>query len=159
MKYIRLTKEQFEALHEEFARFLATQSITADEWTKLKEEQPELAEAELDLFSDLVWEGVIQKAEYLEKIDSNQLFLFRIEESDMKLIALKVKDTSKDITQTEDFQWLLKNYMSDEVEVFQSSKPFSEDKHAEIFELLKMGSAISKGEWYTFFDGVISSEE
>ncbi len=155
MKYIRLTKEQFEALHEEFARFLATQSITADEWAKLKVEKPEVAEAELDIFSDLVWEGVLRNVEYLEKIDPNQLFLFRIDESEMKLIALKVKDTSRDITSTDDFQWLLKNYSADSVEIFRSSKGYSEDKYAEIFEMLKMGSAISKGEWYRYFEGVI----
>ena len=32
-----LTKEQLEELHEEFARFLATQSITADEWDQVVE--------------------------------------------------------------------------------------------------------------------------
>ena len=37
MKYTRLTKEQFEELHQEFINFLATQSITADEWKNLKE--------------------------------------------------------------------------------------------------------------------------
>ena len=36
MKYARLTKEQFEELHQEFINFLATQSITADEWEDIK---------------------------------------------------------------------------------------------------------------------------
>jgi hypothetical protein len=31
MKYRKLTKEQFESLHEEFAQFLATQKIDVDE--------------------------------------------------------------------------------------------------------------------------------
>ena len=44
MKYTRLTKEQFEELHQEFINFLATQSITADEWLKLKEDKPEVIE-------------------------------------------------------------------------------------------------------------------
>ncbi|MCB0467853.1 MAG: hypothetical protein KDC64_06540, partial [Aequorivita sp.] len=66
MKYARLTKEQFEELHQEFINFLATQSITADEWKKLKIEKPEVAEQELDIFSDLIWEGVLNKVKYLE---------------------------------------------------------------------------------------------
>ena len=41
MKYSRLTKEQFEELHQEFINFLATQSITADEWTNLKANKPD----------------------------------------------------------------------------------------------------------------------
>ena len=40
MKYRQLTKEQFEGLHEEFAHFLATQSIDAKEWNQIKKEKP-----------------------------------------------------------------------------------------------------------------------
>ena len=63
MKYRRLTKEQFEELHQEFINFLATQQVTADEWENLKKNKPDLAETELDVFSDLIWEGVLNKAE------------------------------------------------------------------------------------------------
>ena len=36
MKYARLTKEQFDELHAEFASFLATQAIDKAEWDSLK---------------------------------------------------------------------------------------------------------------------------
>ena len=49
MKYTRLTKEQFEELHQEFINFLATQSITAEEWEDIKKNKPEAAEQELSL--------------------------------------------------------------------------------------------------------------
>ena len=55
MQYTRLTKEQFEALHESFSKFLATQSIAAPEWHTIKKDNPKLAEELLDVFSDLVW--------------------------------------------------------------------------------------------------------
>ena len=51
MKYSRLTKEQLEELHQEFINFLATQSITADEWSDIKINKPEVAEEELDAVS------------------------------------------------------------------------------------------------------------
>jgi len=50
MKYKRLTKEQFEELHQEFATFLATQSIDKKEWDEIKVNTPEVAEQELDVF-------------------------------------------------------------------------------------------------------------
>ena len=50
MKYRQLTKEQFEGLHEEFAHFLATQSIDAKEWTQIKKEKPTVAEDEMNVF-------------------------------------------------------------------------------------------------------------
>lgn len=68
MKYQRLSKEQFEELHQEFINFLATQSITSDEWEEIKTNKPEVAEQELDVFSDLIWEGVLNKVEYIEHI-------------------------------------------------------------------------------------------
>ena len=41
MKYTRLTKEQFEELHQEFANFLASQNIDKTEWEQIKAEKPE----------------------------------------------------------------------------------------------------------------------
>ena len=55
MKYARLTKEQLEELHVEFANFLASQQIDKGEWQQLKIDKPEIAEQEIDIFSDLVW--------------------------------------------------------------------------------------------------------
>ena len=76
MKYTRLTKEQFEELNQEFINFLATQSITAKEWKEIKELKPAVAEEELDVFSDLVWEGVLSKVDYLENIAPQHMYLF-----------------------------------------------------------------------------------
>ncbi|MBT8274298.1 MAG: hypothetical protein KJO77_10855, partial [Bacteroidia bacterium] len=98
MKYTRLSKEQFEELHPEFINFLATQSITADEWKAIKENKPEIAEQELDVFSDLVWEGVLQKATYVENISPQHMYLFHFKETQIKLIGLKLLTTEIDLT-------------------------------------------------------------
>ena len=44
MEYKRLSTEQFEALHQEFATFLAANSIDKKEWDRLKEYEIEIAE-------------------------------------------------------------------------------------------------------------------
>ena len=103
MKYTRLSKEQFEELHQEFINFLATQSITADEWNDLKTNKSEVAEQELDVFSDLVWEGVLTKAEYLENISPQHLYLFHLAGQRIELIGLKVTNDSVDLTTREGF--------------------------------------------------------
>ena len=90
MKYTRLTKEQLEELHKEFINFLATQSITADEWEDIKKNKPEVAEQEIDVFSDLVWEGVLKKAKYLENISAQHMYLFHLDEKQIELIGLKI---------------------------------------------------------------------
>jgi len=39
---------------------LASQQIDKVEWEQLKEEKPEIAEQEIDIFSDLLWNGVLK---------------------------------------------------------------------------------------------------
>src|SRR5690554_7284010 len=85
MKYTRLTKEQLEELHQEFINFLAAQSITGEEWEALKKNSPEVAEDELDVFSDLIWEGVLSKVRFVENISAQQMHLFRSEEHTSEL--------------------------------------------------------------------------
>lgn len=156
MKYTRLTKEQFEELHLEFINFLATQSITKDEWEEIKKNKPEVAEQELDIFSDLIWEGVLSKVKYVEHISPNQLHLFFLDESNMKLIALKINHDDIDLMTKEGFDWLRSNLMSDKIEIFNSSKDYSEDKGRDKFELIYKGGNITKGELYKFFDNLIN---
>lgn len=149
MKYTRLTKEQLEELHTEFITFLATQTITAEEWKKIKEEQPEVAEDELDIFSDLIWEGALSKAFYLENISKSQLFLFHFDTSAMHLFLIKIKDVVVDLFTKEGANWLEKNIVEeDKVEILRASKEYSEDKNLHKFQLIQQGAFISNGEKY-----------
>ncbi|QQX78259.1 MULTISPECIES: DUF6495 family protein [Aequorivita] len=156
MKYARLTKEQFEELHQEFINFLATQSITADEWKKLKIEKPDVAEQELDVFSDLIWEGVINKVKYLEHISPKQLMLFHVSEAFMELIAIKIDDDSIDITTEYGYKWLQQNLHDDSVNLYTSTKAITDDRNKDIFVLIQQGSVITKGELYTYFSDLLS---
>lgn len=156
MKYSRLTKEQFEELHKEFINFLATQSITADEWTKIKKDKPEVAEQELDVFSDLVWEGVLSKVNYLEHISANQIHLFHCLDNDMRLIALKVKNKSIDLTSNEGFDWFRNNLLSDDVEFFSAKKAYSDDKALDKFKLIQQGAVITKGDLFQYFEKLVT---
>ena len=155
MKYTRLTKEQFEELNQEFINFLATQSITANEWKEIKEQKPEVAEEELDIFSDLVWEGVFSKVDYLENIAPQHMYLFYAGETQLRLIGLKIKREEIDLSTKEGFAWLRENLMSDEVELFNADKSVEIDKNKKIFELIKQGSTITKGELFKYFDDLI----
>ena len=148
MKYARLTKEQFEELHQEFINFLATQSITADEWQTIKTEKPEVAEQELDVFSDLVWEGVLTAAKYLEHISPKNIHLFALNEDHMHLIGIKIEKEDVDVTTPEGFNWLRNNLMDESVEFAQAKKEYTEDKNLDKFALIQQGSVITKGELY-----------
>ena len=155
MKYLRLTKEQLEELHPEFINFLATQSITKEEWDTIKKEKPKVAEEELDIFSDLVWEGVLTKVSYLENISKDQMHLFHLTDKEMKLISVKVMNPEVDLTTSVGFAWFKKNWQSDFVEYLTASKAYTDDKNVDKFLLLQQGAVITKGELYQWFEKVI----
>jgi len=155
MKYARLTKEQLDELHPEFINFLASQSITAEEWAEIKENKPQLAEDELDVFSDLVWEGVLNQANYLEHISKQQLFLFHIDDIQMRLIGIKVKNDAINITTKEGYAWLQDNLLKEDVEIYNSTKAISEDRNKDIFALIQQGANITKGELFQYFERII----
>lgn len=155
MKYTRLTKEQLEELHPEFINFLATQSITAEEWKSIKEEKPSVAEEQLDVFSDLIWEGVLQRVEFLEKIEPLQMHLFSMAEKEMRLISVRLRQPEIDLTTREGFQWFKKNYLADSVEYLTASKSYGEDRKVDIFGLIQQGAVITKGDLFNWFDEII----
>ncbi|AEE20580.1 hypothetical protein JM84_2082 [Dokdonia sp. Hel_I_63] len=151
MKYARLTKEQLEELKPEFINFLATQSITGDEWATIKEKQPQVAEEEIDVFSDLVWEGVLTKAQYLEHVSPNQMHLFLLGENNMSLIAVKINKEDIDITTAEGYAWLKENLGDDDVVFMSASKDYSADRNADKFKLISEGAVITRGDLYKWF--------
>jgi len=155
MKYRRLTKEQFQELHQEFINFLAAQSITAQEWAAIKSNKPDVAEAEMDVFSDMVWEGVLNQVKYLENIAPQHLYLFHIKEKSIALIGVKIINNNIDLTTKDGFSWLRDHLMDDRVEIFDSEKPFGDDKLHNIFELIEQGAHITKGELFKYFDKLI----
>lgn len=155
MKYRQLTKEQFSALHKEFALFLASQQIDVKEWEKIKKENPLIAEEEMGIFSDVVWEDVLSKTEYLEHISENHINLFKCELEVITRIYINSKNSNKNFLKTDDFQWFLKNPLDDQFEYFKAEKKYTKKRNQELFELIEMGSQISKGELFKAINQLI----
>ncbi|MCA6422916.1 MAG: hypothetical protein IM568_08880 [Flavobacterium sp.] len=157
MKYKRLTKEQFEALHKEFSNFLATQSIDKTEWDSIKANRPEVAEQELDVFSDLIWEGVLTNAHYLEHFSKNHIFLFHCQEKLIQSIVLKALKPQVDFMQKEGLQWLSDNMFTETVEIHIGKKEYQTERNKAIFDLITEGAILSDGQLYLQINGIIQS--
>ena len=149
MKYARLTKEQFEELHPEFTNFLASQSIDKKEWDTIKEEKPEVAEQELDVFSDLIWEGVLTKAEYLEHFSKNHIFLFHCKEDYIDSMVLKSLVPEVDFLTKDGLQWLTDNIFTETVEILTGKKNYDKERNEALFDLIMQGTILSDGQLYT----------
>ncbi|SEI03759.1 hypothetical protein SAMN02927937_02894 [Paenimyroides aquimaris] len=148
MKYARLTKEQLEELHVEFTNFLASQQIDKAEWDTLKRTKPEVAEQEIDIFSDLVWEGVLKSARYIEHFSKNHIFLFQFDDKNIDTIVLKTLDTEVDFLTNQGLKWLGNHIETDLVEIRYGAKTFGGDRNGEIFEIIQQGGILSQGELY-----------
>ena len=155
MKYRQLSKEQFLALHKEFAQFLATQQIDNDEWETIKTEKPEMADEELNIFSDVVWEKVLTKTKYLEHISENHINLFKCNSKDIIRIYIQLKNDKRNFLNENDYQWFLKNALDDTIEYFKATKKYTKERNQEIFDLIEMGSQISKGVLYNTISELI----
>ncbi len=157
MKYQRLTREQFEELHPEFTNFLATQTIDKAEWDKLKIEKPEVAEQELDVFSDLIWEGVLARAEYLEHFSKNHIFLFQCFDTYLQSIVLKSLVAETNFLTKEGLQWLSDNMFTQNIEMKVGKKQFTNERNFSIFELIQQGAFLSDGQLFKQINSIIES--
>ena len=157
MKYNRLTKEQFEELHPEFINFLSTQSIDKQEWDKIKLETPEVAEQELDIFSDLIWEGVLTRAEYLEHFSKNYIFLFHCLDTYVQSIVLKSLVPEINFLTKEGLQWLSDNMFTDTIEMKVGKKEFTEERNSSLFQLIQQGAFLSDGQLFKQINTIINS--
>ena len=157
MKYTRLTKEQFEELHQEFTTFLATQSIDKAEWDTIKKEKPEVAEQELDVFSDLIREGVLTKAQFLEHFSKNHIFLFQCFDTEVKSIVLKSLVPEVDFLTKEGLQWLSDNMFTETIEMKVGKKVFTEERNYSLFQLIQQGAFLSDGQLFNQINTIIES--
>lgn len=151
MKYTRLTKEQFEELHTEFTNFLASQQIDKEEWERIKAEKPHVMEEELDIFSDLIWEGALKRAKYMEHYSASHIFLFNFDEDSIRTIVIKSLNSGIDFMTVEGLRWLSDSVFTDEVEVKHGGRPFVKDRNAEVFEIIRQGAILSDGDLYEQF--------
>ena len=157
MKYAKLSKEQFEELNEEFAVFLAAQSIDVKEWTNIKEEKPELVDKQLEVFSDFVWEKVLQKAIYLDHFSENSLNLFKCEEGQMKRILVKVNKEGINLMDEIDFNWFLDNSKDACIDYMKGQKNYIQERNLEVFDLIQKGGVVSDGQLFEAIQKMIES--
>lgn len=156
MKYVRLTKEQLEELHPEFITFLATQSIDKKEWDDLKSNKPEIAEQEIDVFSDMIWDRAITNVNYIDHFSKNYIFLFKCVVNTVYSYVINSKDETVDLLTAEGIDWLGENIFSDTIEIQKGKKDISDDRNGALFSIIKQGGIISKGELFIKFDHLLN---
>ena len=148
MKYRQLSKEQFEALHKEFAQFLALQQIDVEEWVSIKKNKPEVADEELNLFSDVVWDDALTKTNYLEHFSKTNINLFKCEEKVISRIVVEINKKDFDFFNSVDYNWFIDNTNDPSIQFLKGVKKYTKERNLELFDLVEKGSVISDGKLY-----------
>lgn len=152
MKYRRLTNEELAELETEFVRFLVSNTVTGDDWEKIKVENQEKAEGLIEIFSDIVFDKTITKLEYLELKTPRDLKIFRCNKENIELMGLKVEGESiLDFTQNispEEMMTILQSSDA-KLQLYSADKKYkNDDRSQELFQMMKWGSLISDGKLF-----------
>jgi hypothetical protein len=155
MKYKRLTSEELHALESDFINFLASAQITGPDWEKMKREENEKAIELIDVFSDVVYDKVLGKINYLEYRDAKSLNLFHFGKDKVQLIGLRVKDHSPlDLTSDAVMQqWNEADNAS--VNIIRSERDYEKEKQLEVFELLQTGCLITDDKLFKLLSSMV----
>ena len=153
-KYRRLNIEELEALETEFVRFLAAQSITADDWIKIKKEDKKRENELLDTFSDVVIEKSIYNVKYLEQRTEKRMLCYKVEEKEILLQGIEIgTDITFDFREEFPLSKLVTMFEDPNTDInfILGNKDISENKLKEVFDLIEEGAMISLGsELYDF---------
>jgi len=145
MNYRRLSKEELASLEKEFIDFLVVNGITALDWERLKLEEIGKADHLVDLFSEVVFEGIFRKAKFLEI--KTQRFVHAYQCLDDKIILVGIESSHKQL----DF---LNNEVSiidqlkltgNDVQLFMTDKQYEGKREHELFRMTEHGCQISDG--------------
>lgn len=147
MKYRRLDKEELKELEQEFIQFLASNTVTADDWVKLKAENPEKAEQLIDIFSDIVFDKILANVTYLEHRQPNNLRAYYCKEDKMFMLGFLIEGESDiDLSKNESPEVMLQQMQQSgaQLKVFKGEKEYQKERGQELFELMQQGALISK---------------
>ena len=157
MKYRLLSREQFEELHQEFAAFLAAQKIDETAWSNIKEKEPSKVLEQLKNFSDLVWEEVLSKSEYLEHFSKASLNLFHCLPESISRIVVQVDKEGINLQEKEGFDWFMDHSDDKSIQYLKGEKPYTTSRNEELFKLIEQGAVLANAKLFNAISELLKS--
>lgn len=139
-KYRLLTQEELVELEPEFVKYLVVNGITADDWQKLKTNQPKESNRIIDLFSDVVFEKILRNAAYVRLHKPHTIRIIQCDAKDMNMIAVNTDPDTKS------------------KEAYTGKKIYTTSRELEIFNLLQEGYEICEAKEYNELSKAIRIE-
>ena len=150
--YRALSLEELELFEQEFKEFLAVNGIDADLWTKIKIEDSEKVEKLIESFSDVIYNSVLLKLEYVEFATENDIKYFYYGKEKAELIGLQSNEITFD-----DPKKVARAIKERKVSIksYKTTKEYAQIREIELFEMLKNGCQPSDGKMFKLLASIV----
>jgi len=143
--YRLLNLEELTELEKEFVEYLVLNGITAEDWVKMKELDKEGAEGIIELFSDVVFEGIMRNVIFLEYRAENFIHAFQCLTDKLVLVAMESEEDSAVNFLDPAFIEAATINPPEKLIIRTTSKPYSKTRERELFDMIQAGCTISDG--------------
>ncbi|MCA1761953.1 MAG: DUF6495 family protein [Cryomorphaceae bacterium] len=162
MKYRKLHPEELDALKEDFVQFLAANSITAPDWVKLRDNDAETAGKLVEMFSEIVWEKVLDKVKYLEIRTKNRLAVMQFGDEKAEMVSVAINDTHFDFKDPGFMDSLADgkvDWSAWKPEVHTGSKKYKLSRKEEVFYEMERGAKPCKAVQWAAVKALVKTEK
>lgn len=143
--YNRLSNTELEALEKDFINFLVLNGIIGEDWSKMKKDSPEKAEAIVDQFSEVVFETSLRKAKFLLMVDAKTVMSFQCQSEKIVMMSIKYTGESEfDFHEIDDLQTFISK-QQDNLEIQNAEKAYKKKREYEMYDMIKSGCKVSEG--------------
>lgn len=148
VKYRLLSNEELNELEQEFIKFLILNGIAADDWKAIKEKHPQKAMRMIELFSDVVFDRIMRKTQFLERREKKELKALQCLADKFVLVGLNAsKINEADFTSPDYFKAAL-NHPPEELEIYTLEMKYGKSREEAVFDMTEKGFVISDGKLF-----------
>lgn len=140
MRFRRLTLEELQPLEKEFVYFLASHSIPAEDWVKMKEEKSPKVDELIEDFSDFILHGSLQKIAFVEQHQNDSVLLFHFGKEELEIVS-----GTGNKTKNETWEDYLK---ANPENTIVSRIPYAKNREDMLFEVLNKGGFIIEEDYF-----------
>ena len=150
--YRSLSLNELKLFQKEFAEYLAVNGIDADLWREIKETDQEKVDGIIDTFSDVVYNSVLHKMEYIEFATENDIKYFHYGKEKAQLIGLESDDVS--FLNPQEVLKAIENKRAS-IKSYRTSKSYTKKREIELFAMLKNGCQPSDGSMFKLLSSIV----
>lgn len=154
MKFRILNQTELQEFEDELKQFLIINGVDHDSWVEINTHDVNKAIELVEIFSDLIFQQVFEKIEFLEHRAKNTLYLFNCKQDSIDLIGLKSDSEFVNFSTTEEIHMSITQH-SNLISYFQQTKSYTDNRELELFKMVESGCFVSTQEFYNAMEEAI----